>query len=358
MIKRVTSVSTSENRQIWQIEVQGERLCNEFAYILAQHVDTTLDTATLDTLLEQNDSPRTSLILTALTIKAGIEFETEGTVTKHAELLINHAYTKTSDNKSKEVVHALDKLLKYSFHYGVTVPSQEMPQFAQNEETSRTKSYFESLTSCARFIEDDPTLSQYLYPVVVSLGSHAKGYAKEGSDTDMCVFVKAGTREQDRAVIQEKLKEMSSTLGIYGSCMEFWMEENEHGVSIKNYENPDQSRGDSLLTHPFTGEWVGNVDATKKLRQSLMKMYMKDGNKVLAGHTAKEAWLRDIEHNMLQYRLMHKGYTSHMPREKIKPNHGNFPIDGESIFYDDGYRRIAFDLYLKKVFIPTVPTTE
>lgn len=358
MTTRITSASSSENRKVWQMEVQSERLSDEFAYRLAPHVDATLDSATLDTLLVQNDPPRVCLIINALRIKAGMEFETEGNITEHTQQLIDHTLVKISRNENKEVSQALNKLLQYSHHYGVNVPSPEMPQFAQSEETLRTKNYFESLTSCARFIEEDPTLSQYLYPAVVSLGSHAKGYAKEGSDTDMCVFVKAVTQESDRETIHKKLEGMSSILGIYGSCMEFWIEENENGISFKNYENPDQHRGDSLLTHPFTGEWVGNLDVTKKLRQSLMKMYMKDGNKVITGHIAKEAWLHDIEHNMLQYRLMHKGYASHVPPEKSKSDYDDFSIDGKSIFYDDGYRKIAFDIYLKKAFLPVVRSEE
>lgn len=358
MVTRITSASTSENRKVWQMEVQSGRLSDEFSYRLAPHIDTTLDSATLDTLLAQNDPPCVCLIINALRIKAGMEFETEGNVTEYTQQLIDQTLVKISHNENKEVSQALNKLSQYSHHYGVNIPSPEMPQFAQSEEVPRTKSYFESLTSCARFIEEDPTLSQYLYPVVVSLGSHAKGYAKEGSDTDMCVFVKAGIQETERETIHKKLEEMSSILGVHGSCMEFWIEESENGISFKNYENPDQHRGDSLLTHPFTGEWVGNLETTKHLRQGLMNMYIRNENKVLAEHPAREVWLQDIEHNMLQYRLMHKGYTSHVPPEKSKSDHDDFSIDGKSIFYDDGYRKVAFDIYLKKAFLPVVSSEE
>jgi hypothetical protein len=352
--KRISSDKVSPKRIEWQLEIQGRRLQDEFASKLAPYVQNDLDTATLDTFVAQNNPIIISLLLTTLTMQASIEFENEGVIHTHTEKLITHLLSKITGIQDRSVLEASTKLQTYVHKYGADIKPHEKPQFMESKETPRTTKYLETLASCAHFIEEDPLLSQCLYPVTLSLGSHAKGYAKNGSDIDMGVFVKAGTSEDLRKSIQEKLEQMSRTLGIHGSCMEFWLQEDENGVIIKNYENPDQKRGDSVLTHPLTGSWVGNLGATKKLRQRLMRMYLESEHKLVANRDARGVWLKDIEHNILQYRLMHKGYASHMPPETTKKKPHHFSIDGESMFYDEGYRKVAFDLYLKKVFLPVV----
>lgn len=352
MMRRISADSISEGRKYWQQEVQGDHMQDEFALKLAPHIQNDMDTSTIDALLGGNNPHVTSLLITSLRIKAGTEFEIEGAVNNHTKTLITHTLSKVSQKNDRIVTQAYDKLRAYAHHYGVAIPAPENPQFTQQKDTSRTESYFETLTSCARYIEEDQVLSHCLYPVVISLGSHAKGYAKEGSDIDMGIFVREGTQEDERKAIHEKLAEMSRHLGIHGSSMEFWLEKNEDGVSIKNYDNPDPRRGDSSLTHPLTGQWVGNLGATKSLRQNLMRMYLNNTNKTIEGHNARSVWLKDLEHNMVQYRLMHKGYASHLPPEAIHRKVSHFSIDSESMFYDNGYRTVAFDIYLKKVFLP------
>lgn len=59
-----------------------------------------------------------------------------------------------------------------------------------------------------------------------------------------------------------------------------------------------------------------------------------------------------LESDLLQYRLLHKGYQRFYPRYNSVAK--NYPeIDGNCPFYDDGYRRIATELYAKYVFIPS-----
>jgi len=59
-----------------------------------------------------------------------------------------------------------------------------------------------------------------------------------------------------------------------------------------------------------------------------------------------------LESDLLQYRLLHKGfarfYGGHNSAAKDYPE-----MDGDCPFYDDNYRRIATELFVKYVFIPT-----
>lgn len=348
---RISNDTISDGRKVWQSEIQTRRLQEDFAHKLIPHVTSDLTTDTIDGIVAQNTPPVIALILTTLRIKAGIEFETDGAISDHTSALITHILQATSTNKNKEVVQSYEIVQSYLRHFGLSDAGHEKPQFLEKKETPRTVNYFEALTSCATFIENDPLLKECLYPVVISLGSHAKGYAKEGSDIDMGVFVRPGTTEERRKDIQESLEVMNSQTGTHGSCIEFWIEKENEKVTIKNYENPDYRRGDATLTHPITGQWVGNIEATKILRKQLMEMYLSSAGGIIDHKDARTVWLRDIEHNMLQYRLMHKGYSSHLPPTTHKKRH-DFVIDGDSMFYDEGYRKVAFELFLKKVFLP------
>ena len=136
--------------------------------------------------------------------------------------------------------------------------------------------------------------------------------------------------------------------------MEFWISESQGSITINDYENPDSYRGDSTLTHPFTGEWVGDISGTKKLRQGLLLMYLKETSRTIEGKEIKDIWLKDLEHNLLQYRLMHSGYSDNFPPKLESLSAEYFSIDGSSMFYDEGYREMAFGLYIQKVFLPQV----
>jgi hypothetical protein len=61
-----------------------------------------------------------------------------------------------------------------------------------------------------------------------------------------------------------------------------------------------------------------------------------------------------MERDTLQYRLMHKGYERFFPAYGgMKTPHGD-RIDGESIFWDSGYRDAAIKLFANRVFLPKI----
>lgn len=196
-----------------------------------------------------------------------------------------------------------------------------------------------------------------IYPVAISLGSHMKGYATKNSDRDMGVFVRPGTSFENRERIQELLQEILSRTEVRGSFMEFWLTEHEGGLWIQDFVNPDSSLGDSSLSHPLLGSWFGNEQAIRELYGKLMPQYLYSKGKTILEEDARMVWLEDMEHTILQYRLMHKGYTSLFAAQgNFRANHMD-EIDGESTFYDPGYRRLATKLFIDKVFIPQLDKT-
>ena len=170
-------------------------------------------------------------------------------------------------------------------------------------------------------------------------------------DLDIVVFIKPNVAENKRGRIQDLLKETLVDTRA-DSAMEFWLYENNTGYGVRDYIDPDPQRGDSSLTHPLTGVWCGNEEAISELYTKLMPGYVYSENKKILDSDAREVWLRDIEHNTLKYRLMHKGYVRFNARQGgINSNHAD-DIDGTSMFYDSGYRRLATTSFIKNVFLP------
>ena len=68
-------------------------------------------------------------------------------------------------------------------------------------------------------------------------------------------------------------------------------------------------------------------------------------------------WLRQLELEALQYRLMHKGYSRFYPLNAMAETtktQNSFLIDSESAFWDSGYRRLATKLFISRVFLPAI----
>jgi len=208
-----------------------------------------------------------------------------------------------------------------------------------------------ALTDACTKIESHPELQEYVYPVIITTGSAMKGYQSKGADLDIVVFIKPNVAENKRGRIQDLLKEV--LVGTRAdSAMEFWLYEDASGYAVRDYIDPDPQRGDSSLTHPLTGVWCGNEKAISELYTKLMPGYVYSKNKKILDFDAREVWLRDIEHNTLKYRLMHKGYARfNAPQGGINSNHAD-DIDGTSMFYDSGYRRLATTSFIKNVFLP------
>lgn len=222
-----------------------------------------------------------------------------------------------------------------------------------SERTHETENDTHTMEEVAARIEQDPVLSNYLYPVALTFGSRIKGYAKKSADLDVAIFVRPGISFEKRQELQAHIKEIFSHERVGGKALEFWLKESGKELSIQDFENPDNALGDSTLAHVlFNGAWCGNTDAIKELHERVLAGYLYSKDKTVLGKDARGVWLSEMERDMLQYRLMHKGYARFFPQQGgIHTPHAD-AIDGESMFYDSGYRRLATQLYLQNVFLP------
>lgn len=207
----------------------------------------------------------------------------------------------------------------------------------------------------AAAVEADPELSRLIYPVVLVYGSRLKGYGMQQADLDLGVFVRPGIAVSDRPKLQELLKKVFAHDKVQGKVTEFWLEEKDNQLCVRDFAEPDVSLGESYWTHVLFGAaWEGDKEVMRELREKLLAPYMHETDKKIQGREARGLYLEELERDTLQYRLMHKGYGRfYPPYGGIHTPHAG-EIDGDSLFWDSGYRQLATKLFARKVFIPKI----
>lgn len=117
----------------------------------------------------------------------------------------------------------------------------------------------------------------------------------------------------------------------------------------KLQENPDFQIGSPHAAHIyFNSIWIGGSDVCNPAGnyEEIIRQYNRSPR-------VKKQSLERIESDLLQYRLLHKGFS----RFKGIRNFETSPytdMDGDCPFYSDEYRRIATMLFAKYVFIPDI----
>jgi len=171
---------------------------------------------------------------------------------------------------------------------------------------------------------------QSVYPVALLGGSRIKGYTGEDSDVDVYVFMDSSINKSDEDNVKNAFSE----------------------YSIKNIK----LKNDSQLIDPkeywahelFNAAWIGDKATIADLQSKLIPPYFYEQDP-----RVRSRCVEMLEIDLLQYRLMHKGYARHYPAYSDRLPEDQ-EIDGQSAFYDSGYRQIATKLYINKVFIPNI----
>ena len=204
-------------------------------------------------------------------------------------------------------------------------------------------------------MESDEELSKSLFPVALVFGSRLKGYGTRGADTDLAVFVRPDVSENERPRIRALMKTIFPQEKIRGEVVEFWLEEIGNEFQVRDFEHRDVTVGEGSWTHVLFGAaWEGNPDAIRDLREKLLTPYLRESSAMIHGRRARSVYLEELERDALQYRLMHKGYErSNPPFGGIHTIHSD-DVDGESMFWDSGYRQLATRLFIERVFLPNV----
>lgn len=201
----------------------------------------------------------------------------------------------------------------------------------------------------AKSIESNFELSQLVYPIAMVFGSLLKGYGARDADIDLAVFVKPGTSFGLQEKLQALLKQTFNSEKFGKEIMQFWLDQKDGNLVVHDFDQ-EMMTGESTWTHVLFGAaWEGDKNTIRELRNKLLTPYLFETDKKI-----RSIYLEELESDTLQYRLMHKGYEKfYPPCGGIHTSHRG-GIDGESIFWDSGYRQLATKLFVKRVFLPKI----
>ncbi len=197
---------------------------------------------------------------------------------------------------------------------------------------------------------DDPELREQLYPVVLVGGSRLKGYGDEHSDVDVTICMKPGVDENQRA---ELLSRVMPLLG-GDKPHEFWLEEAGSELAVRLLDTDDQFVGNDHWVHTLFGSaWVGDEATIRDMQSRLFPQYFAEQQYGETNMPLQPAYRKRIEKDVLLYRLLHRGYAHQFPVRGQDIPCAEL-IDGSGVFYDSGYRQLATQLFIEKVFVPTI----
>ena len=239
---------------------------------------------------------------------------------------------------------------KYLGNYGIRLPQLDMPVFKGRYLVEDEIKHLEPKIG---LIAKKTEMSELIYPVVILFGSRLKGYAGINADLDIGVFIRPGVSRDKRPKIQRILSRIFRGGRIDGKIVEFWLEEEGKGLRIKNLPGLDVSLADGAWIHLLFGSiWLGKEDAVTELYTKLLPGFIYSRGKILEGCDARIVWLDEMERDVLQYRLMHKGYRRIFPEQGGINTKYAENLDPQSSFWDSGYRRLATKLFISRVFLP------
>lgn len=202
-------------------------------------------------------------------------------------------------------------------------------------------------------IEDDPDLSRLVYSVVLKFGSRLKGYGSDHADLDLAIFVRPDVKPEEKQKIRQSLGQIFESLGIKDDVIEFWLVKADDNLEVNDSEDKDTRLGHSSWTHVLFGaEWDGDAASVNEMKSRLLAPYLYETKKIIHGRDARGLYLEEMERDAILYRLAQKGYDKFFPRIKGMESEHSSAIDGQSAFWDSGFRKMALKIYAERVFLP------
>lgn len=348
----------------WERQDQKDKLISKYAYILANAIINNQLSA--DTLREL--TTLTSNTVQALAgirgIGKAVEMLAKDDMGKARVLysvyepLLYELWQKDTDCLRDELISVWSRLASigvvgrsYLAQFGIEVP--KLDSLFSSEGKLVIEKEARKIALIMQCVESYPQLSRFIYPVSILFGSRLKGYATESSDLDVAIFVRPSIAIHEQPELRKFFSQIFSRENIQCNIFEFWLAQEGHKLYVQDIQTPDMAVADSMCAHIlFGGAWCGKKGAIKELYEKLLSGYLFSGGKKIGGYDARKLWLGEIEREVLQYRLMHKGYWHYYAEQGgVRTAHSG-AIDPNSAFWDSGYRRLATKLFVSRVFLP------
>lgn len=293
-----------------------------------------------------------------LTVKAKAIFEIgEKTGIKKYEPLIEQIWNFGTIEAKDEIISGLSRLEKLGIvqksflaKLGIKLPDFEaLLPIDYNEMVSRDFGYLKEAVS---IIEKDEKLSELIYPVFLICGSRVKGYARLDADHDAAIFIKPEVPLKERNNLLQSLAKKIPDLLKIDKFLEYWMSEDENKLNLRQIKGINAIAGPSQINFFVGGIWLGKQEEIKKIQGDIIERYLDLSRFENQKEQTRTHLLGQMELDIIQYRLMHKGFDRFYPSQRKKPTEHSFLIDYENNFWDPVFRRIATKLFLSKVFLP------
>lgn len=332
----------TKDRINWEHKRNLEKILNKNSLQLFQLIEKNkISIQELKTFTLENDSNR--IVAIGGITKFILNTENKGQIEEYTPFL-----KELSKDASAEVLEVLNDAWAKLEHKNID------NNYSRNilpEENKRRNAEMQEMKNYANLIENNEELKKYLYPAVLMYGSKIKGYGGINSDTDIALFIKPNTDINDKTIIDLKVSELFKTKDV---PIKFWLKQVEDHLEVINMPDGEKTGWSYMANILLNGAWCGEKNSIKELHNKLIAEYFYLNDKKINGVKLRDVMLRQLERDTLQYRLMHKGYAKyHAPQGGINtPNSKD--IDGESMFWDSGYRRLATRLFIEKVFIPNL----
>jgi hypothetical protein len=349
----VITEPTTERRTAWLTQKRVDALINTYSQDIAQEIKSGLRERTVSTCLAAVHDHNLADILFIKVVQRAIESTDADTarelydcfagdilslfqtatpaLSEHLVTTFRHFYRLGLIDSS--VLDSLD----------IVIPTLSGP-LSQNLELMPSE--IQKIQAATDIFATHPFLSTHIYPVLSVGGSRLKGYGEQTSDVDVGIFVQPHVSDLDKDTLRRHVMDVFETVGIADEPFEIWLEQSGKDLRVRPLVDPEAVIADHYWTHILFGTaWVGDSESITSIRKSLLPSYF--------SHSEDRAYyLERLEQDILQYRLMHKGYVRHYPHRQTITT-ADF-TDGDSTFWDPGYRQLATRLYVEKVFLPKI----
>ncbi|MPN08118.1 hypothetical protein SDC9_155396 [bioreactor metagenome] len=221
-----------------------------------------------------------------------------------------------------------------------------------SENLSNLSTEIEKLKGILTEMKSNPDLSKSVLPIILIGGSKIKGYGESTSDTDISIFIKSEVSELDRTQIREILLKILDKYNFDCKPTEFWLIEQGNKLKINDDLKKDHWTAESDWVHVLLNSfWLGDRAEINELRTKLLPSFFEMTNETKHNHPIRELYFENMEKDLLQYRLMHKGYERNFSTIQ-NPYKNEMSIDGTSAFWNSGFRRLATRLFVNNIFLP------
>lgn len=334
----------SPERALWEKSIKREEVIN-------QAVLQIVDLKTIDLLFTIDSTDSAYKILGLKSI-----FNQNHLIPNFDSLIKKHWHD--GDNQIKNtIVTGLscwykNKIISQDYldSFGVKIPDLSSP-FPVNLDHLISVD-FKNLSQAIDKIKNNSELSEYLYPVFLTFGSKVKGYSKLDSDQDIAVIFKPHTAIEKRDSLLKLIKDIPELKDI-DKFSEIWTTQKDNQISFRSFSQVEWGIITPQEVHCILGAvWVGDSSQFQKIRHDFFQQYLDLSRFDSQKDQIRSYFLRQLENDFLQCRLMHKGYHSFYPNQISADFFDQKSIDGQSAFWDPGFRRVATQLFLSRVFLP------